>query len=178
MAEEGGWTRFVFLSFLHLAHLLIRSGRSSAISDGARLSQESIMLGSEPLTWERSCSLEVVRPAVVRARSPKADSLFYRTVSTHNYMGATAVADYLSLQFEHVASIRETMVDCAVQTDNHHREETLHADDDHDNEEDMAYKDLSLRDVQAIIQGSLTLGANINVTATMCVRGRNLHSPL
>lgn len=86
-------------------------------------------------------------------------------------MGATAVADYLSLQFEHVASPREAMVDCAVQTDNHHREETLHADDDHDDEEDVAYKDLCLRDVQAIIQGSLTLGANINVTATMYVRG-------
>lgn len=113
----------------------------------------------------------MVRLAVIIMKVSVSWLTCFHAVSTHTHMGATAVADYLSLQFEHVASPREAMVDCAVQTDNHHRQEALHADGDIDDEEDMAYKDLSLRDVQAIIQGSLTLGSNINVTATLCVLG-------
>lgn len=104
-----------------------------------------------------------------------------RGVETHISWGASAVADYMSLQFRHASPRRHTRVDAAVQTDfDSPGEQAVESDDedavstadaatfsDETGEGLREYKDLSLADFQTIIRGSLTIGADVNVASSL-----------
>jgi hypothetical protein len=101
-----------------------------------------------------------------------------RGVETHASWGASAVADYMSLQFRHAGPRRHSRVDAAVQTDFGSPDDQAVDSDDEDAADTATlagemseglkdYKDLSLADFQTIIRGSLTIGADVNVASSL-----------